>query len=544
MSLPLDRVPLPPALAVGVLRLVRRTLGLPPGLAGDEQAAAVLQAAAGPPPLRFGALAACTSARLQAALDRSGAGGWPVGAADELATLLPEITPAVPICSACGELPLARSGGATLSLPAPGALCPFCDRGTTEQVPVPLRKLAWTTAALVPPDQSVDRRAVAGRALPLDDQALVEWVSGAVDPELSDAAARAGLRLHELLAYLLHVRRACADAMEAPALLARPDRFGLQDRAALDGAARAAAAWLARAADAMTWRPARPLGGPTLRVAGRVYRVHGLLALGASCSVLRGRWAHRLGEEVVLKLTDANEDGDRVQAELQLLQELQQSTAQGADFFASLLPQPVALDATPAPDGRPRQVAVYRWRSGFHHTLADVRRVHPAGVAGPVAVWIYKRLLEFLGWLHRAGVVHGAVLPPHALIHPRDHGVVLVGFTCAARLDGSGQATLPALPRAWRGLYPPGVAPGTSALPALDLVMAARTVLTLLGGEPERGRPPQHLPGALRRLLAEQAASGAERRQSDAWEVLPRLAEAAQDAYGAPAHHPLPMPGW
>ena len=35
------------------------------------------------------------------------------------------------------------------------------------------------------------------------------------------------------------------------------------------------------------------------------------------------------------------------------------------------------------------------------------------------------------GEAHINGVIHGAVLPEHLLIHPEFHGLVLIDWTCA-----------------------------------------------------------------------------------------------------------------
>ena len=52
------------------------------------------------------------------------------------------------------------------------------------------------------------------------------------------------------------------------------------------------------------------------------------------------------------------------------------------------------------------------------------------------------RILEVLALLHRAGVVHGAVLPPHLFVQRADHGVRLVGYGFAGA-PGSRRSVLP-----------------------------------------------------------------------------------------------------
>jgi hypothetical protein len=65
--------------------------------------------------------------------------------------------------------------------------------------------------------------------------------------------------------------------------------------------------------------------------------------------------------------------------------------------------------------------------SGFR-SLAEVRAAFPAGIDPRDAAWMWRRLLVAVGAAHRAGVIHGAVLPEHVMIHPGEHGLVLVDW--------------------------------------------------------------------------------------------------------------------
>jgi hypothetical protein len=263
---------------------------------------------------------------------------------------------------------------------------------------------------------------------------------------------------------------------------------------------------------------------PRLNVGGRTWALTGLLARGDSCDVFQGRWVMRLGGLVVVKVLRALADGDLLRRERAVLERLHASEAQGAVHFARLLPWLEAFGAVRIA-GYERLVAVHGWRPGFLYTLEDVRRAHPDGVDGRIAVWVWKRLLELLGWVHEAGFAHGAVLPPHVLVHPRAHGATLVGWSAAGALG----EPLPAVSAAWPDLYP--LRPGEPLTAAADLAMAARTVRDLAGGG---------LPGDLGTLLDE-AAGGA---WSHAWALRDRLDTEIRAAYGPPSYNPLSMPGW
>lgn len=268
-------------------------------------------------------------------------------------------------------------------------------------------------------------------------------------------------------------------------------------------------------------------GRPRLSVAGRTYVLESRLGRGDSSEVYRGRWVLRLGELVVVKVLRALGDADLLRREQAVLQRLYRSGVQGTTHFAGRLHRPVAM-APVVIDRVERLVAVREWRSGFIHDLTAVGRVHANGVDPKIATWVLKRLLELLGWVHRTGLVHGAVLPPHVLVHPRDHGATLVGW-CAAVEPGR---PVPALAGEWERIYPEGVWAGGPVTPTTDLQMAARCTQALVGKHP--------VPRPLRRLLRRAVDGG----YDDAWGLLAEVKEASDASFGPAAYYPLPMPGW
>lgn len=272
--------------------------------------------------------------------------------------------------------------------------------------------------------------------------------------------------------------------------------------------------------------PSVPVDGrPRLNLGGRTYVVEGRLAAGDSAAVYRARWVARLGELAVLKVLQAPADADLLRREWEALSALQASTAAGAAHFVTRLPQPLAQGLVDT--DRPRVASVFRWKPGFWLTLSDVVAAHPRGVPEPARVWIAKRLGELLGFVSRAGWTHGAVTPDHVLVHPRDHGAVLVGWTLAARVGSTDP--LPGVPRRWAALYGGERRPS----PALDLAMACRSVLAL-------PRPADERATAIDAVLAQGVAG----RFDDGWAFADRLTEAARAVHGPPAWHPLAMPGW
>ncbi|HEU4404675.1 MAG TPA: hypothetical protein VFS43_05225 [Polyangiaceae bacterium] len=273
-------------------------------------------------------------------------------------------------------------------------------------------------------------------------------------------------------------------------------------------------------------------------VAGVPYRVLGRVARGQSSDVFLAERARRLTELVLLKVLRAPDDADLLEREWQALAALRASEAAGTAQFARRLPQPVARGVLQAPGVAPRPTLVLRHQSGFVHTFDDVVAAHPGGLDPRHTVWLFRRLLELLGWVHQSGWAHGALLPEHLLVHARDHGVLVVGWSCAERLGGG---RLRALAPERAAFYPPDLGRGAPPSAASDLAMAARCVAhAAFGGEL---RLPPSLPAPLAALLRPYVEGG-RAPTDDAWRLEKLVAAAAREAFGPPTYVRLPMPGW
>lgn len=171
--------------------------------------------------------------------------------------------------------------------------------------------------------------------------------------------------------------------------------------------------------------------GHVLNVGGRRYRVLATLARGAASDVLLAERCAVVPERVTLKL--AHGTVHALDREAEVLRALQALQGPGAAYFSQRLPQVVALSRCGEP-GHERDALVLRQPVGFWGSLADVQRAHPQGLNDERhAVWIWRRLLEVLGYVHGAGWTHGDVSPEHALVHPGDHGVLLIGWSRATQ---------------------------------------------------------------------------------------------------------------
>lgn len=264
-------------------------------------------------------------------------------------------------------------------------------------------------------------------------------------------------------------------------------------------------------------------------IAGTPFRVLGRLASGHSTDVFLAKRATRLTERVVIKRLRAREDEGMLKNEQRVLTALAKSREQGAPYFTTLLPQPVAYGRISSANSRVEveAAAVFREPIGFAHTLADVARRHHHALDPRHAVWIGRRVLELLSFVHRSGFVHGAVLPEHILIDAREHGARLVGYSCAA---APGSAIECFDPR-FTDLYSESMLRDEAVEPRDDLSMLARSLLWATRSHGEQ-------PEALRAFLDE-LASGV--GTVDAWQAQQHLSQAARRSFGAPRFVVLDM---
>ena len=224
----------------------------------------------------------------------------------------------------------------------------------------------------------------------------------------------------------------------------------------------------------------------------------------------------------VLKLPRAAADSDLIRREVAALRTLDRCGEPRHRAYA-----PVLIEAFTHEDpatGERRAANVLTRLDGFV-SLAQVAAASGDGVDPRDAAWMWRRLLVALGWAHRAGLVHGAVLPGHVLIHPGEHGLALVDW-CWSAAPGE---PLPALVARHRDHYPPEVTARRPATAATDTYLAAGTMRRLIG------------PRITPRLRG--FADGCTRaRPADAWALLAELDDVLEKDFGPRRFRPFAVP--
>ncbi|MFF5054253.1 serine/threonine protein kinase [Micromonospora sp. NPDC000663] len=232
-----------------------------------------------------------------------------------------------------------------------------------------------------------------------------------------------------------------------------------------------------------------------------------------------------VGDDRLLKLPRRPSDNDLMAREAHALRTIAE---RGDPRYLPYVPR--LVDEFPHRDtstGAERRINVLATAPGLHD-LTEVRRAYPDGLDARDVAWMWRRLLVALGLAHRAGVVHGAVLPPHVLIEPDAHGVVLIDWCFSAPIGG----TIPAMGPGHQDWYPPEVFQKRPSGPGTDIWMATRCMTWLLN----RHAPRELLDFAQdcrHRFLAD--------RPDDAWRLLRELDQVLDRLYGPRTFRPFTL---
>lgn len=263
-------------------------------------------------------------------------------------------------------------------------------------------------------------------------------------------------------------------------------------------------------------------------LAGRRWIIGERIGRGDFSDVFHGRRSrgaasgYSAAEHVLFKVLRSEGDLPAFDREWHALTALAASAAPGAPAYTRRIPQPVTRGVIEQGPWAGKQVLVLLPTPSFRYTLQQVRAKGAPDLAR-ASIWVWRRMLEILTFLHGAGVVHGAVLPPHVLIQDGEHGARLLGF---------GNAGVPGSRILSVSLDFEACYPSETLSVANDVTMSARTVLWLLG-DPKQ--PPRGLPAEYARTLVD-AASGA---FPEAWALREHLGAVANRAFGAPTFCPL-----
>lgn len=201
-----------------------------------------------------------------------------------------------------------------------------------------------------------------------------------------------------------------------------------------------------------------------------------------------------------------------------------------------------------------------------YFTVEDVMIAHPKGIDYRDMAWMFKRTLVGLWWAHKNGFLHGAVLPPHILLFGQNHGAKIIDWcysvsTRAQALETtprrsrplgepdpadsvySNMTQIPALITEYADYYPPEVPDRREASEATDIYMAAKCMVSLLGGDVKTNEMPDSVPREIQNLLNLCLNPQRTMRPSKADDVHEAFDTLLKSLVGKPTFRPFTVPG-
>ena len=240
----------------------------------------------------------------------------------------------------------------------------------------------------------------------------------------------------------------------------------------------------------------------------------------------RSRCYSAVTEDELIVKRASNRDGNRVLGkEFKVIKQLR--AAAGESTYKAYLPVPISRSLR---DGH--LIAIYKAGGADCYTARQIRQRYPEGVSGRHVAWMFNRTLEVIGFAHRQGTVHAAVMPQHLLFDCTTHGLRLTDWTHAKRVG----SPITYLPRPYRAWYPE--TRNVWADESLDIYMAAKSARYLAGIGPDES---SELPKPIDRFLRSCLIESARMRPRDAWQLREEFQDVLDSVYGEPKFCSLTM---
>ena len=176
-------------------------------------------------------------------------------------------------------------------------------------------------------------------------------------------------------------------------------------------------------------------------------------------------------------------------------------------------------------------------------SLADILKAYPDGIDFKDMVWMFKRALVGIGFVHKCSVVHGAMIPPHILVHPVEHGAKLIDWSYAVEDQ---KHPVKAMVPEWDRYYSEAILNKRRVAPATDIEMITRCMMGLVGGDPKTGKMPDAVPERIQGFMGNLLDNGYVESTWDiaelAWEVHDAFDDLLRKVVGKRKYRPFKMP--
>lgn len=211
-----------------------------------------------------------------------------------------------------------------------------------------------------------------------------------------------------------------------------------------------------------------------------------------------------------------------------------------ANAIAPFVPRLLESFAYAAAGTLPRQanLLAYDPRAGDprgFYSLAEVRAAYPAGLDARDAAWMFRRVLHALSLIHANDLAHGAVVPNHILIEPNHHQLILIGWTSAQPFAARWRSGSDAIAKRWISI-------SSESAGDADLILAAKTFVELVGGDPQSMTMPPTCEPAIARFFERCVAGRDVSGSRTALKLLADFDRLIEALWGPRTFRPFAMP--
>jgi serine/threonine protein kinase len=277
----------------------------------------------------------------------------------------------------------------------------------------------------------------------------------------------------------------------------------------------------------------------SIRTSHGEYTIENFLTQGDLCNLYLGI-SSTTGKRCLLKFPIKPEDNDLALNETRILTHLKKGNEyEKLRHFVSQLIDTFSYQERAS--GIIRHVNVLSYSKGWY-SLKEVRKAYPQGIDAHDMAWIWRRLLVALGFAHANHVIHGAILPPHVLISPDQHGVMLIDWSYAVLQPATTGEYIRAISSPYREWYPEEVFAKEEPTPGLDISMAAMCMVYLLNGNPHERTFPAAIPWQLQNYLKGCMLPRPHQRPQDASILLDNFDALIERLWGPRKFHQFVMP--
>jgi len=259
----------------------------------------------------------------------------------------------------------------------------------------------------------------------------------------------------------------------------------------------------------------------TIKTKRHEYTLTELLEHGDISNVWRCQ--NELGDQLILKSVKNPVNNDLVKNEINMIKKINPEGDDKlyAEFFPDVIDSFVMMDATK----KKSQVIVQSDYNAKGYvdlfTVKEVFKNNPDDeIVSRHLVWIFKRLLMTVGYLHNRSLVHGSVIPPHVLVHPVDHSIKLLDWSYMVK----GSDKIKAISNAYVDFYPVEVMNKGGISGVTDIYMIVHTIQWLL--------PEDRMPLFMKRFFK----GCLSHRHYDAWGLHAEFDGIVEAHYGEPKY--------